>query len=146
MLLMAGLRTSRWGTRSNGDCGDTSPAGNHASIARVACQNGDLLGTGRSDDGTEMSIGYRRLGVFSDRRGSVALSRVQGHVGNPQAVGEGPLIRCAVPTGFNANRGRNLDVDWYRAALSLGDDLNVAERPSVLGVLDGSKSLDGFVV
>lgn len=131
---------------SNRHDGDVSVARNHTSIPWVACQNGDLLGTARSDDGTEMSVGYRRLGTLSDRRSSVGLSRVENHVHNPQAVGEGPRDCCAVPTSFNPNRGRNLDVDWNSAALSLGNDLNIAEHFPVLGVLDGSKSLHSFIV
>ncbi len=92
------------------------------------------------------NAGYRRLGTFSDRRGSVGLSRVEDHVRNPQAVGEGPRDCCAVPTSFNPNRGRNLDVDCNGAALSSGNDLYIAEHSPVLGVLDGSKSLHSFIV
>lgn len=131
---------------SNRNDGDASVAGNYTGITRVACENGDLLRTGRSDDGTEMSIRYRRLGTLSYRRGSVGPSRVQDHVRDPQTVGEGPRNCCAIPASFDPNRGRNLDVDCNSAALSLGDDLNVAEHSPVLRVLNGSQSLDSFVV
>lgn len=131
---------------SNRHDGDASVARDYTSITWVACQNGDLLGTVQSDDGTEMGIGYRRLGTFSNRRGSVGLSRVEDHVRDPQAVGEGPRNRGAVPTSFNPNRGRNLNVDWNSAALPLGNDLDVAEHSPVLRVLDCSKSLNSLVV
>jgi hypothetical protein len=47
---------------------------------------------------------------------------------------------------LNAGGRQNLDVDWNSAALSLGNDLNIAEHSPVLGVLDGSKSLHSFIV
>ena len=75
---------------SNRHDGDASVARNYTGITWVACQNSDLLGAARSDDGTEMSVGYRHLGAFPDRRGSVGSGRVEDHVRDPQAVGEGP--------------------------------------------------------
>ncbi len=131
---------------SNRHDGDVSVARNGTSITGIARQNGDPVGIARSNNGTEMRVGYRRLRTFSDRRCGVCLSRVEDRVRNPQAVGEGPRNCCAVPTSLDPNRGRNLNVDRNSAALSLGDDLDVAEYSPVLRVLDGSKSLNSFVV
>lgn len=92
-----------------------------------------------------MGVVHRHSGALSDRDRSISLARVKDPITDPQAVGEGQRRGSAFPASLNANCRRNLDVDLNGAAFSLGDDLNVAEHSSVLGVIDDSKSLDSFV-
>src|SRR5207253_8175614 len=71
---------------------------------------------------------------------------VEGYVVDPQAVGERPSRRSAVPPSLDPNGSRHDDFYGGCPVLALCDDLSLSHNPAVLGMRRIFEGLDRLVV
>ena len=91
-----------------------------------------------------MSVCGRDTRHAPDGSGRVTVSLVQRHVCDAEPVKERPGRGPAVPPDLNPDGSRHNDLDWDRATLPAGDNLQVTDDPAMFRMSRITEGPDGL--